>query len=60
MLVIVNHSLLDCCESSNVNPFVLNKFRPVSNISFQSKILENLVFRQLNDLLNSSNIFEKC
>ena len=36
-----------------------NNFRPVSNLPFLSKILEKLVFIQLNDYINSQNVLEK-
>ena len=35
-----------------------NNYRPVSNLPFLSKILEKLVFNQLNDFINSKNIHE--
>ncbi len=72
VLAIVNHSLLTgvfplslktdivkpLLKKSNLDPLVLNNFRPISNLSFLSKILEKLVFRQLNDYVNFSCIFE--
>ena len=32
----------------------MNNNRPVSNLSFISKIIENVVFNQLNDFLNEN------
>jgi len=32
----------------------MNNYRPVSNLSFISKIIEKVVFNQLNDFLNES------
>ena len=33
---------------------MMNNYRPVSNLSFISKIIEKVVFNQLNDFLNES------
>ena len=33
---------------------MMNNYRPVSNLSFISKIIEKFVFNQLNDFLNES------
>ena len=41
------------------DPSVLSNYRPVSNLPFLSKILEKLVFNQLNDFLISHNISKK-
>ena len=46
-------------KKSNLDPNVLNNYRPVSNLQFLSKILEKLVFNQVNDFLNMNNILEK-
>lgn len=46
-------------KKTNLDPLVLNNFRPISNLSFLSKILEKLVFRQLNDYLNFNSTLEK-
>lgn len=46
-------------KKSNLDPNIFNNYRPVSNLPFLSKILEKLVFNQLNDFLNSINILEK-
>ena len=46
-------------KKSNVDPNVLNNYRPVSNLPFLSKILEKLVFNQVNAFLNMNNILEK-
>uniref|UniRef100_A0A8C7Y916 Reverse transcriptase domain-containing protein n=1 Tax=Oryzias sinensis TaxID=183150 RepID=A0A8C7Y916_9TELE len=37
----------------------INNYRPESNLSFLSKILEKLVFTQLNDFINENDILEK-
>ncbi len=49
------HPLL---KKPNLDPTVLNNFRPVSNISFMSKILEKIVFHQLQSFLFNNYIFE--
>ena len=46
-------------KKSNLDPNVLNNYRPVSNLPFLSKILEKLVFNQVNDFLNRNSILEK-
>lgn len=46
-------------KKSNLDLLILNNFMPISNLSFLSKILEKLVYNQLNDYLNSSCIYEK-
>lgn len=46
-------------KKSNLDPNVLNNYRPVSNLPFLSKILEKLVFNQVNDFLNTNDILEK-
>ena len=46
-------------KKSNLDPNILNNYRPVSNLPFLSKILEKLVFNQLNYFLNKNNILEK-
>ena len=35
-------------KKSNLDPSVFNNYRPVSNLPFLSKILEKLVFNQVN------------
>ena len=39
-----------------LNPEILNNYRPVSNLSFLSKILEKVVLRQLSNHLLTSNL----
>ncbi|XP_054864080.1 uncharacterized protein LOC129348233 [Amphiprion ocellaris] len=46
-------------KKSNLDPNVLNNYRPVSNLPFLSKILEKLAFNQVSDFLNRINILEK-
>ena len=46
-------------KKSNLDPNILNNYRPVSNLPFLSKVLEKLVFNQLNYFLNRNNILEK-
>lgn len=46
-------------KKSNLDPTILNNYRPVSNLPFLSKILEKLVFIQLNDFLTNNSILEK-
>ena len=46
-------------KMNNLNPDILNNYRPVSNFSFLSKILEKLVFNTLNYFLMKNNVSEK-
>ena len=39
------------------NPEILKNYRPVSNLSFLSKILEKVVLRQLSNHLLTSTLF---
>ena len=47
-------------KKSNLDPDILNNYRPVSNLPFLSNILEKVVFNQLNDFLIRNNILENC
>lgn len=40
-----------------LDPQSLSSFRPVSNLTFQSKILESVLLLQLNDHLNTVGVF---
>ena len=69
---IINHSLElgkfpDCYKKAivkpllkkhNLDPEVLNNYRPVSNLSFISKILEKVVLKQINEHLAENNLLE--
>lgn len=73
VLAIVNDSLLKgifpaalktalvrpLLKKSNLDPTILSNFRPISNLPFLSKILEKIVFKQLNDYLVTQSIFDK-
>uniref|UniRef100_A0A669DS15 Reverse transcriptase domain-containing protein n=1 Tax=Oreochromis niloticus TaxID=8128 RepID=A0A669DS15_ORENI len=45
-------------KKSNLDCNNFNNYRPVSNLPFLSKILEKLVFIQINDFLNDKQILE--
>ena len=45
-------------KKPGLDPAVLTNFRPISKLSFQSKILEKIVYIQLMDFLNGHNILE--
>ncbi|KAJ0015514.1 hypothetical protein NQD34_009134 [Periophthalmus magnuspinnatus] len=73
LLVLVNICLSSGCVPSafkhaivrpllkkpNLDSSVLSNFRPVSNLSFISKILEKIVFIQLQSFLDENSILEK-
>ena len=72
ILSIVNHSLSSglfpsalktalvrpILKKNGLDPSVPSNFRPISNCPFLSKILEKIVFKQLNDFLVSNNSFD--
>ena len=45
-------------KKPTLNPDILSNFRPVSNLSFISKILEKVVYRQMNTYLQSNGLLE--
>ena len=58
-----------CFKSAHVTPILkkrcldhndLNNYRPVSNLCFIAKILENLVLSQVSSYLNSHNLHNTC
>ena len=73
VLNIVNMSLTSGCvpdqfktasvqpllKKPDLNPAVLNNFRPISKLPFISKILEKLVAEQLLKVVESNTIFDK-
>ena len=42
-----------------LNPSVLSNFRPISKLSFLSKVLEKIVSMQLQTFLINNNVYEK-
>ena len=46
-------------KKPNLDPNVLSNYRPISNLPFLSKVLEKVVFHQINNFLNKHNILEK-
>ena len=44
-------------KSKQFDPDVLNKYRPVSNLSTLSKVLENGILKQLSDLLQRNGLY---
>ena len=61
--------LPQCFKSALVTPILkkrcldhndLNNYRPVSNLCFIAKILENLVLSQVSSYLNSHNLYNTC
>ncbi len=43
---------------NNLDPSVTNKYRPISNLPFLSKIPEKVVYRQLDTYLSTHNIYD--
>ncbi len=46
-------------KKPNLDPTVLSNFRPISKLSFLSKVLEKVMANQLLSFLEENNIFEK-
>ena len=46
-------------KKPNLDPSVLSNFRPVSNLPFLSKVLEKVVFIQLQSFLEDNSVLEK-
>ena len=46
-------------KKNNLDSDILGNYRPISNLSFLSKVLEKCVYKQLCDYLTSSNLFAK-
>uniref|UniRef100_A0A8C9YNU4 Reverse transcriptase domain-containing protein n=1 Tax=Sander lucioperca TaxID=283035 RepID=A0A8C9YNU4_SANLU len=46
-------------KKPNLDPTVLSNFRPVSHLPFLSKVLEKVVFIQLEAFLQQNSVFEK-
>uniref|UniRef100_A0A3B1IUE7 Reverse transcriptase domain-containing protein n=1 Tax=Astyanax mexicanus TaxID=7994 RepID=A0A3B1IUE7_ASTMX len=46
-------------KKHNLDSSVFNNFRPISNLPFLSKILEKVVFAQVNEFLKNNDVFDK-
>ena len=46
-------------KKENVDKDVLSNYRPISNLSMVSKLLERVVLEQLNEHLNTNNLYSK-
>ena len=46
-------------KKPSLDPNILKNYRPISNLSFLSKITEKVVLKQLTDYLNCNNLFPK-
>lgn len=46
-------------KKHNLHPSILCNFRPIPNLPFSSKILEKVVFTQIDAFVNENNICEK-
>lgn len=61
LLQIVNTSILSGAtikKKKNLDKSVMNNYRPISNLSFLSKIIEKAVFQQLNNFSALNNCFD--
>ncbi len=45
-------------KKSNLDNTILNNYRPISNLLFIGKIIEKVVFNQLNNYLNSNGYLD--
>ena len=46
-------------KKPNLDPLVLQNYRPISNLPFLSKLLEKIVLLQLSDFLNTNCLLDK-
>uniref|UniRef100_A0A669BHY4 Reverse transcriptase domain-containing protein n=1 Tax=Oreochromis niloticus TaxID=8128 RepID=A0A669BHY4_ORENI len=46
-------------KKPNLDPSILSNYRPISNLPFLSKVLERVVFRQLQSFLDNNSLYEK-
>lgn len=46
-------------KKNNRDPSSLNNYRPISNLTLLSKIIEKIVYQQLNRYLTDNNIYDK-
>ena len=46
-------------KKPNLDSDILNNYRPISNLSFLSKVLEKCVHQQLTNYISNSNLFAK-
>ena len=46
-------------KKPNLDSDILNNYRPISNLSFLSKVLEKCVHQQLTNYITNSNLFAK-
>ena len=46
-------------KKTNLDPLLLQNYRPISNLPFLSKLLEKIVFLQLSDFLSTNCILDK-
>ena len=46
-------------KKNNLDPLLLQNYRPISNLPFLSKLLEKIVFLQLSDFLSTNCILDK-
>uniref|UniRef100_A0A8C2KHR2 Reverse transcriptase domain-containing protein n=1 Tax=Cyprinus carpio TaxID=7962 RepID=A0A8C2KHR2_CYPCA len=53
-----NATVYPLLKRPNLDPSVLANYRPISNLSFISKILEKVVLQQLQSFLDENKIFE--
>lgn len=42
-------------KKSTLDPYISNNYRPISNLPFLSKVLEKVVYQQLNHFLSTNN-----
>ena len=45
-------------KKNNLDPDILNNYRPISNLSFLGKLLEKVVYLQLHSYLTANNLFD--
>ena len=51
------HAILKPVLKASLDPHSLSSYRPISNLSFLSKIIENVILDQLMEFLEMTNVF---
>ena len=44
--------------NNNLNPFVISNYRPISNLPILCKILEEVVYEQLDDYFSTHSVYD--
>ena len=48
--------IIPTLKNTSLDPFSLSSYRPISNLSFISNILEKVIYEQINSYLNKFSL----